>query len=114
MRKIKLTKEERWIEDHLEEFIPANKDKYNEVVQALKAKKKGILGREKGKKNAKEGLIDMLRHRIRLLEGAKLHYEQNPMLMPNLKMANIEMIQNDIEALKEILDKISVALKIKT
>lgn len=61
--------------------------------------------REKtGKRNAKPGLIDLLRHRIRLLEGSKLHYEQNPALMPNIKMANIEIIQNDIEVLKEILN----------
>lgn len=56
-----------------------------------------------GRKNTEQGLIDLLRHRIRLLEGAKLHYEQNPTLMPNLKMANIEIIQNDIKFLKEIL-----------
>jgi len=40
MRKIKLTKEERWIEDHAEEFIPVGKDKYNEIVRALEARKK--------------------------------------------------------------------------
>ena len=40
MRKVKLTKEERWIEDHSEEFVPASKDKYNEIVQAIEARKK--------------------------------------------------------------------------
>jgi len=40
MRKIKLTKEERWIENHLEEFVPAGKDKYDEIVQAIAARKK--------------------------------------------------------------------------
>jgi len=40
MRKIKLTKEERWIENHAEEFIPVGKNKYNEIVRALEARKK--------------------------------------------------------------------------
>jgi len=63
------------------------------------------MGKKKSK-NTKQGLIDLLRHRLRLLESAKLHYEQNPALMPNLKLANIEIIQNDIEVLKEILSRI--------
>ncbi len=40
MRKVKLTKEERWIEDHAEEFVPISREKYNEIVQALEARKK--------------------------------------------------------------------------
>ena len=40
MRKIKLTKQERWIEGHLEEFVPVGKDKYNEIVQAIERRKK--------------------------------------------------------------------------
>ncbi|MBI4982975.1 MAG: antitoxin [Candidatus Omnitrophica bacterium] len=40
MRKIKLTKEEQWIEDHLDEFVPVNKEKYAEIVQAIEARKK--------------------------------------------------------------------------
>jgi len=40
MRKIKLTKEERWIEDHLEEFVPVSQEKYNEIARALEARKK--------------------------------------------------------------------------
>ncbi len=40
MRKIKLTKEERWIEDHAEEFVPVSKDKYKEIVRMLEARKK--------------------------------------------------------------------------
>jgi predicted DNA binding CopG/RHH family protein len=40
MRRIKLTREEQWIEDHIEEFVPVSKEKYNEIVQALERKKK--------------------------------------------------------------------------
>ena len=39
MRKIKLTKEERWIEDHAEEFVPVGKNEYNEIAQALERRK---------------------------------------------------------------------------
>lgn len=40
MRKTKLTKEERWIEDHLEEFVPVDKEEYLEITQALERRKK--------------------------------------------------------------------------
>lgn len=40
MRKIKLTKEEHWIEGHAEDFVPASKEKYSEIVQALEARRK--------------------------------------------------------------------------
>ena len=40
MRKIKLTRQERWIEDHLEEFVPASKEKFQEIARALEARKK--------------------------------------------------------------------------
>jgi predicted DNA binding CopG/RHH family protein len=40
MRKIKLTKEEQWIEDHAEEFVPVGKDEYKEIAQALERRKK--------------------------------------------------------------------------
>ena len=43
MRKIKLTKKEQWIEDHLEEFVPVNKELYNEIVAALERKKKEMV-----------------------------------------------------------------------
>lgn len=43
MRKIKLTREEQWIEDHLEEFVPVSKEKYNEIVQALERRKKNAV-----------------------------------------------------------------------
>lgn len=40
MRKIKMTREERWVEEHLEEFVPASKEKYYEIVHALERRKK--------------------------------------------------------------------------
>ena len=40
MRKIKLTREEQWIEDHLEEFVPVSREKFNEIAQALERRKK--------------------------------------------------------------------------
>jgi len=63
--------------------------------------------KKKDKKSPEQRLINWLQHRIRLLENAKQHYEQNPTLMKNLKMANIELIQNDIEVLKKTLSTIT-------
>ncbi len=40
MRRIKLTKEERWIEDHAEEFVPVSSKEFNEIKEALERKKK--------------------------------------------------------------------------
>lgn len=40
MRKVKLTKEERWIEEHAEEFVSASKGKFNKIVEALKRRRK--------------------------------------------------------------------------
>ena len=40
MRKIKLTKEEQAIEDSLEEFVPVSRQEYQEIAQALEARKK--------------------------------------------------------------------------
>jgi predicted DNA binding CopG/RHH family protein len=40
MRRIKLTKEEQWFEDHAEEFVPVNKEKFEAIVKAIKARKK--------------------------------------------------------------------------
>lgn len=61
--------------------------------------------KKKDKKSAGQKLIDSLQNRIKTLEAAKQHYEQNPTLTQNLKMANIELVQNDIETLKNILGK---------
>ena len=40
MRKIKLTKEEQWYEDHAEEFVPIRGPEYDAIVAALERKKK--------------------------------------------------------------------------
>ena len=40
MRKIKLTKEERAIEDNLEQFVRIDKQEYEQIVQAIAARKK--------------------------------------------------------------------------
>lgn len=40
MRKIKLTKEERAIEDSLERFVPVDKHEYEQIVYAIAARKK--------------------------------------------------------------------------
>ncbi len=40
MRKIKLTKEERAIEDSLEHFVPVDKQEYEQIVHAITARKK--------------------------------------------------------------------------
>lgn len=43
MRKIKLTKEERAIEDSLEHFVPVDKQEYDEIVHAIAARKKNAV-----------------------------------------------------------------------
>lgn len=43
MRKIKLTREEQWIEDHAEEFVPVSKEKYAEILEALERTKKNAV-----------------------------------------------------------------------
>ena len=40
MRKIKLTREERMIEDSLEHFVPVDKQEYEQIVHAIAARKK--------------------------------------------------------------------------
>ena len=40
MRKFKLTKEEQWIEDHLEEFVPVSREKFELIKQAIERRKK--------------------------------------------------------------------------
>jgi predicted DNA binding CopG/RHH family protein len=37
---MKLTKEEQWIEDHAEEFVPVSKEEYKKLVEALERRKK--------------------------------------------------------------------------
>ncbi len=43
MRKIKLTKQEQWIEDHAEEFVPVIGPGYDAIVAALERKKKEMV-----------------------------------------------------------------------
>jgi hypothetical protein len=62
---------------------------------------------KRAKLTSQTKLIVWLMHRIKLLEGARQHYQQNPNLMKTLKIANITLVQNDIEALKELLDAIN-------
>lgn len=59
--------------------------------------------RKKNKRSIKEGLISLLQYRMKVLQSARQNYGQNPNLMKNVRMANIELIQNDIEDLKERL-----------
>lgn len=40
MRKIKLTKEEKAIEDNIEQFVHADKKEYEQIAQAIAARKK--------------------------------------------------------------------------
>jgi len=40
MRKFKLTKGEQWIEDHLEEFVPASREQFELIKQAIERRKR--------------------------------------------------------------------------
>jgi len=40
MRRVKLTKEEQALEDHIEEFVPVSGEEFNEIAKALKTRKK--------------------------------------------------------------------------
>ena len=40
MRKIKLTREEQWIEDHAEEFVPVSREKFEMIKQAIERRKR--------------------------------------------------------------------------
>jgi len=61
------------------------------------------LTKKKNNKSIKEELINLLQHRMKVLQSARQIYEQNPTLMSNVKMANIGLVQNDIEDLKDTL-----------
>lgn len=54
----------------------------------------------KAKKKTKQNLIDWREYRIGLLETEKQNYENNPNLLPNVKMANAALIQNEIKKLE--------------
>ncbi len=64
--------------------------------------------KKKNRQGIEQKLVHWLKHRIRLLENAKQHYEQNPNLMKNIRTANIEIIQSDIAALKKLLIDIMI------
>ena len=49
--------------------------------------------------------VDPLWFRLRQLENTKALYEQNPNLPANVRMANVQLVQNDIIALKKRLKK---------
>jgi predicted DNA binding CopG/RHH family protein len=40
MRKFKLTKEEQWYEDHMEEFVPVSREEFSLLKQAIERKRK--------------------------------------------------------------------------
>ena len=40
MKKFKLTKEEQWIEDHAEDFVPVSREKFEMIKQAIERRKK--------------------------------------------------------------------------
>ena len=42
-KKFKLTKEEQWIEDHAEEFVPITGPEYDFIVASLERKKKEMV-----------------------------------------------------------------------
>ncbi|MDP2905573.1 MAG: antitoxin, partial [Candidatus Omnitrophota bacterium] len=43
MRKIKLTRQEQWIEDHAEEFVPVGKEEYDMIMRAIEHRKKNAV-----------------------------------------------------------------------
>ncbi|MHB8131749.1 MAG: hypothetical protein ACYDEX_22470 [Mobilitalea sp.] len=49
--------------------------------------------------------IDPLWFRLRQLENTKALYEQNPNLPPNVRMANVQLVQNEIIDFKKRLKK---------
>ena len=49
--------------------------------------------------------VDPLWMRLRQLENTKALYEQNPNLPSNVRMANVQLVQNEIVAFKKRLKK---------
>ena len=43
MKKIKLSKYEQYIEDHIDEYVPVSKEKLNTIVKSLEARKKNAV-----------------------------------------------------------------------
>lgn len=65
----------------------------------MKKKNKKLL------KRIDEKQLDPLWYRLRQLENTKMLYEQNYNLLANVRMANVQLVQNDIIALKKRLKK---------
>jgi hypothetical protein len=65
-----------------------------------------ILRKKTYKKNTKKQILELLEQRLKILQSAMQSFEQNQALMKNVRMANIELIQNDITGLKESLRKL--------
>lgn len=53
----------------------------------------------------KQEPFDPLWYRLRRLENTRMLYEQNYTLPPHVRMANVQLVQNDIIALKKRLKK---------
>jgi len=45
--------------------------------------------------------VDPLWYRLRQLQGAKAIYENNPNLPSNVRMANVQLVQNDMIAIQK-------------
>lgn len=67
----------------------------------------------KRKINQARKLVDRFQQQVRFLENSSQHYQQNPSLAENLKTANITIIQSELEALRELLEKISKKINSK-
>jgi len=63
MKKIKLTKEEQWIEDHLEEFVPVSKEEFRKIANALESRKKDAVLNIR----VNSFVLDSLKHKARKL-----------------------------------------------
>jgi len=51
-------------------------------------------------KRVKEKPFDPFSYQLRMLENTKTHYEQNPNLPSNVRMANVQLVQNEISAFR--------------
>jgi len=52
-------------------------------------------------KRIEKGPIDPLSFHLRRLESTKMLYEQNPNLPSNVRMVNVQLVQNDIIAIQK-------------
>jgi len=81
-----------------------NKD-FKDLLTSIDQARKIHSGKKrKTKLTAQAKLIIWLMRRIRLLESAEQHYDQNPNLPQNVRIANRVLVNNDIEHLKKLLD----------